>query len=71
MVPYNAISSDSVLGLDHVAIAQQLATEGLCLYKNSNSTLPLSPSSNVLLVGFQGNDSSILTGNYAESGTWA
>jgi beta-glucosidase len=40
----------TLLAADHLALAKQLATEGLVLLKNEKNTLPLSPSEGIVAV---------------------
>jgi beta-glucosidase len=66
MVAWNYLSNMTSESPQHVELALQAGREAICLYKNTNNTLPLSTSINkIAVIGPSADQTGLLLGNYA------
>ena len=69
MVPWTRIPMSVVASKKHKALALKAAQEGMVLLQNKNNILPLNKKQNIVVMGPNANDSTMLWGNYTGTPT--
>ncbi|CUG86863.1 glycoside hydrolase, putative [Bodo saltans] len=69
-VPFSNVSFTDISSPKHMQLSLAAAREAMCLYKNKNSVLPLTPGKKIAVIGPKAGATTWLQGNYAEAPTW-
>ncbi len=69
LVPWTNIPMSVVASAEHKQLALEAARQGIVLLQNNNGVLPLRAGQNILVMGPNANDSTMLWGNYTGTPT--